>query len=66
MVTRPSRAHYTASREELLWRTGELFDWAAAGKITVRIGGRYPLDQARQAQDDLENRRSTGKLLLDL
>jgi NADPH2:quinone reductase len=30
----------------------------------VRIGGRYPLEQARQAQEDLAARRTTGKLLL--
>jgi NADPH:quinone reductase-like Zn-dependent oxidoreductase len=30
----------------------------------VRIGNVYPFDQARQAQEDLEARRTTGKLLI--
>jgi NADPH2:quinone reductase len=38
----------------------------ADGKLDVRIGGRYPLEQARQAQEDLAARRTTGKLLLDV
>ena len=63
-VTRPSRAHYTATREELLSRTDDLFQWARDGKVTVRIGGRYPLDQAATAQTALANRQTTGKVLI--
>jgi NADPH:quinone reductase-like Zn-dependent oxidoreductase len=33
-------------------------------KARVRIAHRYPLEGARQAHEDLEARRSTGKLLL--
>jgi len=32
--------------------------------VRVTIGGRYPLEQARQAQQDLAARQTTGKLLL--
>jgi NADPH:quinone reductase len=63
-VTRPTLAHYVASREELLWRAGDLFRWIGEGRLSVRVGGRYPLDQAAQAQEDLAARRTTGKLLL--
>jgi NADPH:quinone reductase len=63
-VTRPTLAHYVASREELLWRAGDLFRWISAGQLSVRVGGRFPLDQAAQAQTDLAARRTTGKLLL--
>jgi NADPH2:quinone reductase len=63
-LTRPTLVHYIADREELLWRSRDLFDWIAAGDLTVHIGGRYPLDDARQAHEDLEARRTTGKLLL--
>jgi NADPH2:quinone reductase len=63
-LTRPSLVHHTARREELLERAGEVFAWIAAGRLDVRIGGRYPLEQARTAQEDLESRRTTGKLLL--
>ncbi|HEX3815674.1 MAG TPA: quinone oxidoreductase [Mycobacteriales bacterium] len=63
-LTRPTMAHYIATREELVSRTDELFGWIAAGKLDVRIGGRYPLEQAGQAHTDLQGRRTTGKQLL--
>jgi NADPH2:quinone reductase len=63
-LTRPSIRHYTATRDELLRRAGDLFRWIAEGKLEVRIGGRYPLEEARRAHEDLAGRRTTGKLLL--
>jgi NADPH:quinone reductase len=63
-LTRPTLLHYAATREELLWRTRDLLGWIAAGDLTVHIGGRYPLNEAKRAHDDLEARRTTGKLLL--
>ena len=36
----------------------------ADGSLDVRIGGRYPLAEARRAHEDLEARRTTGKLIL--
>jgi NADPH:quinone reductase len=63
-LTRPSIRHYTATREELLERARDIFGWIAEGKLQVRIGGRYPLEDARRAHEDLEARRTTGKLLL--
>jgi NADPH2:quinone reductase len=63
-LTRPALRHYTAEREELLARAADVFSWVADGSLDVRIGGRYPLEQARQAQEDLAARRTTGKALL--
>ncbi len=63
-VTRPTLGHYLASREELLWRSGDVFRWITEGRLAVRVGGRYPLEQAAQAQADLASRGTTGKLLL--
>jgi NADPH2:quinone reductase len=63
-VTRPGLGQYVAAREELLLRSGEVYAWVAKGKLDVRIGDRYPLEEARRAQEDLESRRTTGKLLL--
>ncbi|MEP7036571.1 MAG: quinone oxidoreductase [Dermatophilaceae bacterium] len=62
--TRPNLAHYVTSREELLERSRELFGWVASGALTVRVGARYPLEQARKAHEDLEARRTTGKSLI--
>jgi NADPH:quinone reductase len=63
-VTRPTLAHYVADPAELRWRAGEVFDWITKGELNVRIGGRYRLADAAQAQQDLAARRTTGKLLL--
>jgi len=62
--TRPTLGHYVASRDELLERSRELFEWVASGALSVRVGARYTLDQARQAHEDLESRRTTGKSLI--
>ncbi|TVT60474.1 quinone oxidoreductase [Amycolatopsis rhizosphaerae] len=63
-LTRPTAAHYVRTREELDWRARELFDAVTGGALTLRIGGRYPLADARRAHEDLQGRRTTGKLLL--
>ena len=63
-LTRPSLAHYVLTRDELLERSRELYGWIASGQLSVRIGARYTLDQAHQAHQDLEDRRTTGKSLV--
>lgn len=63
-LTRPSLMHYIATREELRWRAGEVFDAIGSGALRIRIGGRYPLAEARRAHEELQGRRTTGKLLL--
>lgn len=62
--TRPTLAHHVAAREELLERSSELFGWVASGELSVRVGARYTLEQAQQAHQDLEARRTTGKSLI--
>jgi NADPH2:quinone reductase len=63
-LTRPKLNDYVVAREELLARAAAVFDAVADGSLDVRIGGRYPLEDVRQAHEDLEGRRTTGKLLL--
>lgn len=63
-VTRPSLAHYTATREELMWRAESLFTWIGQNNLSVRIGGTYRLSEVDQAHRDLEGRKTTGKLIL--
>lgn len=65
-VTRPTLVHYTADPAELHQRARELFDAVTAGTLDVRIGSTYPLAEAAQAHRDLEGRRSTGKLVLEI
>jgi NADPH2:quinone reductase len=63
-LTRPSLGHYLLTREELLWRAGDVFNWVASSKLKVRIDRTYPLAEAAAAHRDLEGRRTAGKLLL--
>ena len=36
-LTRPSLVHYTLTRDELLWRAGDVLSWVASGKLKLRI-----------------------------
>ncbi len=63
-LTRPTLGHYTATREELLQRAGDLFRWIQAGELRVRIGHRFPLAAAAEAHRQLEGRLTAGKVLL--
>lgn len=63
-ITRPTLAHYTATREELEWRANDVLQSIARGDLKLRIHKTYPLAEAAQAHRDLEGRKTTGKLLL--
>jgi NADPH2:quinone reductase len=63
-LTRPTLAHYTATREELEMRAGAVLDAVADGSLQVRISARYALDRVADAHRALEGRATTGKLLL--
>jgi NADPH:quinone reductase len=63
-LTRPTLGHYTRNRKELLDRATELLGLTAAGRLTVHVGGRFPLRDAARAHRELEARRTSGKLLL--
>jgi NADPH2:quinone reductase len=52
-------------RDLLRAAIGELLGAVAAGELEVVIGGVYPLSEAAKAHEDIAERRSTGKLLLD-
>jgi NADPH2:quinone reductase len=63
-LTRPSLAHHVLTREELLWRAGDILGWIASGALKLRIDRTYPLAEAASAHRDLEARKTTGKVLL--
>jgi NADPH:quinone reductase len=65
-LTRPRLPDYAATRVELLARAADVLGRVADGRLDVRIGARYPLADARRSHEDLEARRTTGKLLLTL
>jgi NADPH2:quinone reductase len=63
-LTRPTLAHYSAGRDELVWRAGDVLGWVRDGSLKVRIDRAVPLAEAGQAHTALEERRTTGKVLL--
>jgi NADPH2:quinone reductase len=63
-LTRPTLGHYTASREDLQARAGEVLDWVRSGKLRLRIAHEYPLSEAAEAHRALEGRKTSGKILL--
>jgi NADPH2:quinone reductase len=63
-VTRPTLAHYAITREELLQRANDLFNWITAGQLNLRIDKTFPLAEAAEAHRQLEGRKTTGKVLL--
>jgi len=63
-LTGATLTHYVADRAELLERAGEVLGMVADGTLHVRVGSRYPLAEAGRAHEDLQARRTTGKLLL--
>jgi NADPH2:quinone reductase len=64
-ITRPTLWHYVGTRAELEWRAGDVLGWAAKGELKLRTEFIYPLAEAAQAQTDLEDRKTTGKILLE-
>jgi NADPH2:quinone reductase len=63
-LTRPGLNQYMATRDELLSRMTAIFEWLASGALKIRIGHVFPMSDARRAHEDLEARRTTGKVLL--
>ncbi|KAL6123389.1 hypothetical protein ACLB2K_075911 [Fragaria x ananassa] len=63
-LTRPSLFHYTATRDELLETAGEVFASVDAGILRVRVNHTYPLSEAALAHSDLENRKTSGSVVL--
>jgi NADPH2:quinone reductase len=63
-VTRPTRADYSANRQELLQRSEDIFNWVISGELKIHIGGTFDFQDAPEAHRLLEGRKTVGKLLL--
>lgn len=64
-VMRPTLFNFITTEEEYEKYTQELFQFLKDGSIDVRIHEVYPLSEVARAHQDLEGRKTTGKLLLD-
>ena len=65
-LTRPTLATYVAARADLEWRSRDLFAWIASGQVKVGIDKVYPMAAVAEAHRDLEGRKTTGKLLIQV
>jgi NADPH2:quinone reductase len=65
-LTRPTLAHHVLTRDELLWRAGDVLGGVASGSLRLRIDRTYPLAQIADAHRALESRATTGKLLVKI
>lgn len=65
-VTRPTLFTYIARRADLESAAEELFRVVKDGTVKIRVDQTYPLAEARQAHEDLENRRTTGSTVFTL
>ena len=65
-LTRPSLAHYIATRDELVWRAGDVLGLVGNGTLQLRVDDTFPLDRAGDAHRVLEGRKTTGKLLISI
>ncbi len=63
-LTRPTLAHYVASREELLACAGELFDVVQKGIVKISINQTFALENAADAHRALESRQTSGQTVL--
>lgn len=63
-VTRPTTGHYFTTRAELLEGAEALFQAVLDGKIEVAVNQTFPLANVRQAHEALEQRKTTGSVVL--
>jgi NADPH:quinone reductase len=63
-LTRPTLVNFTRTGEEFAWRSGELFDAIAEGKVDVSVSRQYPLSDTSQAHSDLQGRQTVGSIVL--
>ena len=62
--TRPSIAHYTVTREELVNSANTVFDAIRTNKFKVKIFKKFALKDAVTAHEELEARKLTGPAIL--
>ena len=63
-LTHPSLGNYTATRQDLLATTNDLFDVVRSGVVKIDVSRTYPLADAARAHADMEGRRTTGSIVL--
>lgn len=65
-ITRPSVFTHIADHATCQKMAAQLFGKVESGAVQIRIGQRFPLEEARAAHEALEGRRTTGSTLLEI
>ena len=65
-LTRPSLTHYVADARSFSERAAKVLEWVAKGSLKLRIERIYPLADLAEAHRDLEARKTTGKLVIEI
>jgi NADPH:quinone reductase len=63
-LTRPTLGHYASTRDEIAWRTSDLFRWLGSGELKFKVDHAFPLAEAGKAHEALTGRQTTGKVIL--
>lgn len=63
-LTRPSLGAWTAQEGEFHMRAQAVVQAVIDGDITFRVSAEYPLAEAEQAHRDLQDRKTTGSIVL--
>lgn len=63
-LQRPTLFHYAASRNWLEQASKDLFSAISDGTLTINVSVTRPLQEAKQAHEDLAGRRTTGSTVL--
>lgn len=63
-LTRPSLGAYILDRQELEWRSSDLFSFISKGSVKLQEAAEFDLSKAAEAHKALEDRGRTGKILL--
>ena len=63
-LTRPSIAHYTATRDELDEAASKLFEMIKSQKVIIKLFKKYSLNDLVKAHKDLEGRKIIGPAII--
>ena len=63
-LTRPTLSNYCSNRSELLSRANDLFNWIKNEELKIKVHKAFRLSEAKKAHEELEGRKSSGKILM--
>jgi NADPH2:quinone reductase len=65
-LTRPTLFHFYANRNWLETASAELFELISSEKVKLNQITKYSLENVAQAHTDIENRKTTGSVILEI